>query len=89
MKLNSTVAPICEVFPAPDGFEFSGRVLLHDCLSIPGRSGAPLLVGADGRDVLVGVNLGWLYETNAERRTVGYLRLIDQEITDALLQAAR
>jgi hypothetical protein len=89
LKLNSQVSPLCQVFSAPEEYWWPDSVLLHDCLSLPGRSGAPILAAENDDVFLVGLNLGSLVNHQSRSGQLGYLRRVDEEIADALLLAAR
>lgn len=89
LKLNSEVSPLCQVFSAPEEYWWPESILVHDCLSLPGRSGAPLLAAENDEVFLVGLNLGSLIDHQNRSGHLGYLRRVDEEIADALLLAAR
>ena len=87
LKINSTSSSVCRAFPPPEYFWWPDTVLLHDCVSLPGRSGAPLRAAAQDETFLVGINLGSVFDPEKRLGRVSYWRRIDPEIADALVAA--
>ena len=67
-----------------------GTILLSDCISIPGMSGAPALVAVDDVPTLVGLNIGTRYNmalNTEEESRANVIRLIDDVIERAIVRA--
>lgn len=60
------------------------RVMTHDCQSIPGQSGSPVIFKDDNEEHLIGFHIGqmWLFKDPKTKRPNqrGYFRLIDESL---------
>jgi hypothetical protein len=84
----------CRLRVAGPAYEASPTdLMMYQCrlgLSAPGLSGSPLLVGTDGRSLLVGIHLGWSLEILDDGRfhPVSIGRPVDDAIAVAIESAA-
>ncbi len=66
-------------------------VLLSDCVSIPGMSGAPAIVEVNGRPTVIGLNIGNRYDLSkpplAWRARANVIRLLDPTMETAIVRA--
>lgn len=66
-------------------------VLVADCLTIPGMSGAPVMVKMDNRPVLVGLSVGQRFDLSHQKlewkRRANVIRLIDARVERAIVLA--
>ncbi len=66
-------------------------IVLSDCISIPGMSGAPALVEIDGLPTIMGLNIGTRYDlsgsSSAWRSRANLIRLVDTSVEDAIVRA--
>jgi len=85
----------CRLRVAGPGYEASPTdLMMYQCRlglsGTPGLSGSPLLVGTDGRSLLVGIHVGWSLETLDDGRfhPVSIGRPVDDAIAVAIESAA-
>ena len=66
-------------------------VLVADCLTIPGMSGAPVMVKMDGLPVMVGLSIGQRFDLSHQdlewKRRTNVIRLIDVGVERAIVLA--
>ena len=66
-------------------------VIVSDCPSLPGMSGAPAMVEVDGTPAIIGLNIGMRYDVSkpplAWKSRANVIRLIDDTIEAAIVRA--
>ena len=69
----------------------SNALILSDCVSMPGMSGAPAIVEVDGLPTIIGLNIGTRYDLSAPplewRSRASLIRLVDTVVEDAIVRA--
>ena len=98
-EMAHSAAPIRLVLRYADGARSDCRLerralvvwplVRHSCLSYPGSSGSPLVVGVGGEPLVIGLHVGSTIEFDGSRLDFGGIgRAVDAEIGAAIAEAA-
>jgi len=91
---NGEIGKSCDIRIPRGGMKDSSdgnALILSDCLSLPGMSGAPAIVEVNGLPTIIGLSIGTRYDLTPPplewRSRANLIRLVDTVVEDAIVRA--